>query len=141
MSELYARVLALEDPQGRQLVLVAANVCMLPDQFNESVAKEIGRRHGLSREQIMLCVSHTHHGPLVRGDGLPTAAAQAAIAATAPATASAPAAVDESATDDISQRPAAYGRRLRAGSSSTPWTRRRHTWNPPSSRGAWASAR
>ena len=124
LSDLYARVLVLQDALGRKLVLVSADLCVLPDAFNEALAKEIGRRHGLiTRADHAVRDAHAQW-PL--GQGRRPADRRGAGT---PAPASAPTAVeDESATEDLSQRGAAYARRLRK-LLLTSVDEARRTWN------------
>lgn len=65
LQDLYAKALALEDPSGKRLVLVTTDLVGLSGEFTGAVARELGKRHGLAREEIMFTVSHTHCGPLL----------------------------------------------------------------------------
>src|SRR5438094_1751143 len=66
LQDLYVKALALEDPKGGRLVLVTSDLVGIPRSLSEGVAREVRRRTGLPRERLMLTVSHTHCGPVVR---------------------------------------------------------------------------
>jgi hypothetical protein len=66
LTELYVKALALEDPEGGRLVLLTSDLVGIPRSLGEAVAAEVHRRTGLHRERLMLTVSHTHCGPVLR---------------------------------------------------------------------------
>src|SRR5205823_2888157 len=51
-----------------KLVLVTSDLIGLPRALSDAVAEEVQRRTGLSRAQLMLTASHTHCGPVLRGN-------------------------------------------------------------------------
>jgi hypothetical protein len=65
-TELYVKALALEDPQGRRLVLLTSDLVGVPRGLSVAVAGRVRQRTGLPRERLMLTVSHTHCGPVLR---------------------------------------------------------------------------
>jgi hypothetical protein len=65
LTELYVKALALEDADGRKFVLLTCDLVGIPKHLSDSVAAEIGKRHGLPRERILLTCSHTHSGPVL----------------------------------------------------------------------------
>jgi hypothetical protein len=65
-TELYVKALALEDPKGGRLVLLTSDLCGIPRSLSVAVAERVRRRTGLPRERMMLTVSHTHCGPVLR---------------------------------------------------------------------------
>ncbi len=65
-TELYVKALALEDPKGGRLVLLTSDLCGVPRSLSAAVAAAVHRRTGLPRERLMLTVSHTHCGPVLR---------------------------------------------------------------------------
>ena len=67
ISDLWAKALALEDPAGRRAVLVTLDLCGIDRGLSQSVCRKLEAKHGLTRDQIALCVSHTHSGPVVAG--------------------------------------------------------------------------
>ncbi|HJU11467.1 MAG TPA: neutral/alkaline non-lysosomal ceramidase N-terminal domain-containing protein [Candidatus Binataceae bacterium] len=66
LTDLYVKVLALEDPHGGRLVLLTSDLVGIPRSLSEPVAEEVRKRTGLPRERLMLTVSHTHCGPVLR---------------------------------------------------------------------------
>jgi neutral ceramidase len=66
--DLHAKALALEEANGVVLVLVTTDLVGLPREISEPVAREVAKRVGLPRERLMLTSSHTHCGPVVRGN-------------------------------------------------------------------------
>jgi len=67
ITPLYAKALALEDANGRIVVMVTTDLLGIPRVMRLAVEKEVHRRHGLLREQLLLNASHTHCGPELRG--------------------------------------------------------------------------
>ena len=68
ISNLHAKALALDDGQGGRLVIVTMDLIAVTPLIASTVAAEVSRRHGLSRERILFSASHTHYGPEVRPD-------------------------------------------------------------------------
>ncbi len=66
LTDLFVKALALEDPQGGRLVLLTSDLVGIPRSLSEPVADEVRKRTGLPRERLMLTVSHTHCGPVLR---------------------------------------------------------------------------
>jgi Neutral/alkaline non-lysosomal ceramidase, N-terminal len=62
---LWAKVLALQDPAGKQAVLVTLDLCGIGRDLSNLVRDAALERHGLRRDQIVLSCSHTHSGPVV----------------------------------------------------------------------------
>jgi hypothetical protein len=65
LHDLWVKALALEDAQGRRAVVITLDLCGIDRQFSADVCKAIADKHQLARSQIVLCVSHTHSGPVV----------------------------------------------------------------------------
>lgn len=68
LTDLYARALFLQDAQGSRLLVVTLDLIGIDRSFSQSVCRQLAERHGLRREQIALCSSHTHTGPVVAGN-------------------------------------------------------------------------
>ncbi len=66
LQDLYVKAVAIQAPDGGKLVLVTADLIGIPRSLSESVAAEVQKRTGLPRERLMLTVSHTHCGPVIR---------------------------------------------------------------------------
>lgn len=67
-TELHAKALLLEDAAGKRAVIVTLDLVGIDRAFSQAVVAEIEARHGLPREAIALCCSHTHSGPVVAGN-------------------------------------------------------------------------
>jgi hypothetical protein len=65
-QDLYVKALALEDADGGRLVLLTSDLVGIPRELSEAVSAEVTRRTKLPRERLMLTVSHTHCGPVLR---------------------------------------------------------------------------
>ena len=66
LHELYVRVLALEDAEGKRAVVVSNDLLGISRSVSENVTKALRENFGLSPDQVMLNASHTHSGPVLR---------------------------------------------------------------------------
>jgi len=64
-TELFAKALALEDAQGNLGVILTLDLVGIDREFANRVTTKLKEAYGLSREQIAICTSHTHSGPVV----------------------------------------------------------------------------
>jgi hypothetical protein len=64
--DLHVKALALEDPAGSKLVLLTSDLVGIPRSLSQAVASRVEKKTGLKRDRLMLTVSHTHCGPVVR---------------------------------------------------------------------------
>jgi neutral ceramidase len=62
---LHAKAIALEDAGGHRAVIVTLDVLGLTATVVDRIAAAVRRQHGLSREGLVLCSSHTHSGPVI----------------------------------------------------------------------------
>ncbi len=67
MHDLWIKALALADEEGNKAVLVSLDLLGLPQSMYANVCSKVKDRCDLSPSQIMLCASHTHSGPVLRG--------------------------------------------------------------------------
>jgi hypothetical protein len=65
LHDLWAKALALVDPQGRRAVMVTLDLCGIDRQFAAEVCSALAQKQNLDRSHIALCISHTHSGPVV----------------------------------------------------------------------------
>jgi hypothetical protein len=63
IHDLWVKVLALEDLDGRRAVLITADFIGMRAVTADPLCNEIMARTGLARDQILLNHSHTHTGP------------------------------------------------------------------------------
>ena len=64
-QDIWAKALALEDSLGRVGVIVTMDLLSIPGDFSDDLRNDLSQKLGLSREQIILNVSHTHSGPVI----------------------------------------------------------------------------
>ena len=60
---VYAKALAIEDPNGNLAVVVTADLLAFRKFLSDKIRGQLKAKYGLSREQIILNSSHTHTGP------------------------------------------------------------------------------
>jgi neutral ceramidase len=68
LHDLWLKVLALEDAQGRRAVLVTSDFQGVPKSMSDLVFDRVRTKYGLGREQVMLTFSHNHCGPRLGDD-------------------------------------------------------------------------
>lgn len=64
-TDLWAKVLVLEDASGRRAALVTLDLVGIDRGTTQAVARRLEEQYQLKREQVALCTSHTHSGPVV----------------------------------------------------------------------------
>jgi neutral ceramidase len=67
-DHLWAKVLVIEDMNGRRAAIVTMDLVGIPREISQTVCKQVEERYKLPRAAIALNVSHTHSGPVVRGN-------------------------------------------------------------------------
>jgi hypothetical protein len=67
-DDLWAKALVIEDAAGHRAVLVTTDLVGLPRDLSADVSEQVEKRYKLPRSAIALCASHTHSGPVVRGN-------------------------------------------------------------------------
>jgi len=70
-APIFLKAVAIAAGRGRPAVLVAVDNCAVPAYLVEEVAGRLRGRVGLRRERFVVCSTHTHGGPMLRGT-LPT---------------------------------------------------------------------
>jgi len=65
LTDLWAKALVLKDGEGHQAVLVTLDLIGIDQQLSKSVCRDLAAKFQLRRDQIALCTSHTHTGPVV----------------------------------------------------------------------------
>ena len=68
---LYAKVLVLQDADQQKMVLVTLDIIGTDRSLMQAICSRLEDQHGLRREQIALCASHTHSGPVLAGNLAP----------------------------------------------------------------------
>jgi hypothetical protein len=67
-ADLWTRVLALEDRQGRRRVLVSADIHIFTRRLHREIVEAARKRLGLAESELMLIATHTHSGPALPED-------------------------------------------------------------------------
>lgn len=67
-QEIWAKALAIESRKGGRVVLVSTDLIGLPRSISDQVAARALAQYGLDRSDLVLNSSHTHTGPMVRGN-------------------------------------------------------------------------
>jgi len=62
---IWAKALALEDASGQRAVVVTLDLVSIRPLVADAVIAHVRQKHGLSRERLLLNVSHTHSAPIV----------------------------------------------------------------------------
>lgn len=65
LVDLWAKALALEDENGKQVVLVTADLVGIPKELSDHIRDQLASKFRLSRSQVILNSSHTHTGPVL----------------------------------------------------------------------------
>jgi len=66
--DLWAKALAIEDRKGGRVVIVTTDIIGLPRELSDLVAARVEKQYGLERSRLVLNSSHTHTGPVIRGN-------------------------------------------------------------------------
>ncbi|MPY91233.1 MAG: hypothetical protein GEU99_25395 [Luteitalea sp.] len=69
-QELYVKALALRDETGAVSVLVTSDLHSYTRRMSDTIATAVEKKHGLSRDRLILNSSHTHSGPALTGEEL-----------------------------------------------------------------------
>lgn len=64
-TELWAKALVLQDGNGNRIALITLDLVGIPRDISTKVCAALKAQHKLQRQQIALCCSHTHSGPVV----------------------------------------------------------------------------
>ncbi|MCE5311103.1 MAG: neutral/alkaline non-lysosomal ceramidase N-terminal domain-containing protein [Acidobacteriales bacterium] len=63
-QDIYVRALALQDANAKTSVLVTLDLTTVERQMADEISAQCGQRYGLTRDRLVLNVSHTHSSPL-----------------------------------------------------------------------------
>lgn len=66
LHDLWVKVLAIEDADGRRAVLVTSDVIGFSKAAYDSLSKRVEERFRFDRSRLLLTFSHTHSGPVLR---------------------------------------------------------------------------
>lgn len=68
LHDLWAKALAVEDSSGRRGLMVTLDLCGIGRDLSVEICQALMAQHQLPREAVILSVSHTHSGPVVKGN-------------------------------------------------------------------------
>ncbi len=68
LHDLWLKVLAIEDGDGRRGVLITSDFQGVPRSMSDPVFDQLQRRFGLERHQVLFTFSHNHCGPRLGDD-------------------------------------------------------------------------
>lgn len=68
LDDLWAKAVAIEDARGNRVVAIALDLIAVTGSLSEGVAQRLNDSSGLTRDRILINVSHTHSGPLLYRD-------------------------------------------------------------------------
>jgi hypothetical protein len=68
LTPLWAKALALEDDRGNRAVIITTDLIGLPMELTDAVAARAMEKFRLERASLVFNSSHTHTGPVVRGN-------------------------------------------------------------------------
>lgn len=66
LTDLWAKVLILEGDGGHQACLITMDIVGIDRGLADSICGRLMSAHGWTRDQIAICTSHTHCGPVIR---------------------------------------------------------------------------
>lgn len=67
VQDLFAKALALNDRDGKPVVILTLDLIGITRAMRDEVARQAERKFGLSRDRLLVNASHTHCSPMVRG--------------------------------------------------------------------------
>jgi neutral ceramidase len=65
-QELFGKVLAIEDSEGRRMVVVTLDLIGVPRTLRQNLVRRLAEKHHLPPESLLVNASHTHSGPEFR---------------------------------------------------------------------------
>jgi neutral ceramidase len=65
LTELWAKALVLDDTHGNRGVVITLDLVGIDRELSRQVCERLEKAYSLNRQQIVICTSHTHSGPVV----------------------------------------------------------------------------
>lgn len=65
LTELWAKAILLEDHAGSRGVILTLDLVGIDRELSQNICNSLAEKYGFQREQIAICCSHTHSGPVV----------------------------------------------------------------------------
>jgi hypothetical protein len=70
-DDLWAKALVLEDVSGNRAAIVTMDLVGIDRALSQSICQRLDQKYKLPRAAVALCTSHTHSGPVIRGNLMP----------------------------------------------------------------------
>jgi len=67
-GKLWAKALAIGSDKQKPAVLITAELVGITRTITDALAKRLTKTAGVTRDQLAVCVTHTHSGPFVKGN-------------------------------------------------------------------------
>lgn len=64
-TELWAKAVVLQDDDDNRGVVLTLDLVGIGHELSQTICESLKEQYGLQREQIAICCSHTHSGPVV----------------------------------------------------------------------------
>src|SRR5438046_1111819 len=71
LDDLWAKALVLEDAKQHRAVIVTIDLVGIDRELSQAVCRRLEEQFKLPRATVALCTSHTHSGPVIRGNLVP----------------------------------------------------------------------
>ena len=65
LTDLWAKALFLQDAAGHRGLVITLDLVGIDRTLSQKICDRLKEKFGLSRDQIVICTSHTHSGPVV----------------------------------------------------------------------------
>jgi hypothetical protein len=64
--DIWTKALAIEDARGRKLIVITVDLATMPQEMLDMVAARVTHQCGIDRSHLLINISHTHSGPMLR---------------------------------------------------------------------------
>jgi len=71
LTDIWAKALVLRDVNGKDVVLITADLIGIGRESTQWIAQQLKKKHGLERSQFAIATSHTHTGPALSDNLVP----------------------------------------------------------------------
>ena len=66
INDLWAKALVLQDPTGNKAVVITLDLVGITRNISNQVCQTLAKKHKIPRSNVVLSISHTHSGPVIR---------------------------------------------------------------------------
>jgi neutral ceramidase len=68
LTRIWAKALVLQDLSGNRAMVITLDLVGIDRLLSQAICHSLKKKYGLKREQVLICCSHTHSGPVVAGN-------------------------------------------------------------------------